>query len=139
MRYRIRAVGRGDAQSEQTRARHRATSLRYHRVSAAEISLVPTRPTFDPDHYVITSISSKARHTHDAVGQQVYQHFHCARDDYITKGMFPLGWLGSRVVSVLDSVAEEPGFKSQSRRCRVTVLGKLFTPTVPLFTKQQNW
>ena len=32
-----------------------------------------------------------------------------------------------------------PGFKSQSRRCRVTVLGKLFTPIVPLFTKQQNW
>jgi len=23
--------------------------------------------------------------------------------------------------------------------CRVTVLGKLFTPIVPLFTKQQNW
>ena len=38
-----------------------------------------------------------------------------------------IGWLGSRVVSVLDSGAEEPGFKSQSRRCRVTVLGKLFT------------
>ena len=49
------------------------------------------------------------------------------------------GWLGSRVVSVLDTGAEGPGFKSQSRRCRVTVLGKLFTPTVPLFTKQQNW
>ena len=49
------------------------------------------------------------------------------------------GWLGSRVVSVLDSGAEGPGFKSQSRRCRVTVLGKLFTPIVPLFTKQQNW
>jgi len=48
------------------------------------------------------------------------------------------GWLGSRVVSVLDSGAEGPGFKSQPRRCRVTVLGKLFTPTVPLFTKQQN-
>jgi len=45
--------------------------------------------------------------------------------------------LGSRVVSVLDS--EEHGFKSQSRRCRVTVLGKLFAPTVLLFTKQQNW
>jgi len=44
------------------------------------------------------------------------------------------GWLGSQVVSVLDSGAEGPGFKSQSRRCRVTVLGKLFTPTVPLFT-----
>ena len=43
------------------------------------------------------------------------------------------GWrLGSRVVSVLDSGAEEPGFKSQSRRCRVTVSGKLFTPIVLL-------
>jgi len=49
------------------------------------------------------------------------------------------GWLGSRVVSVLDSGAEGPGFKSQSRRCRITVLGKLFTPIMPLFTKQQNW
>ena len=49
------------------------------------------------------------------------------------------GWLGSRAVSVLDSGAEGPGFKSHSRRCRVTVLGKLFTPIVPLFTKQQNW
>ena len=29
--------------------------------------------------------------------------------------------------------------KAQSRRCRVTVLGKLFTPVVPLFTDQQNW
>jgi len=48
------------------------------------------------------------------------------------------GWLGSRVVSVLDSDAEGPGFKSQPRRCRVTVLGKLFTPIVPLFTKQRN-
>jgi len=48
-------------------------------------------------------------------------------------------WLGSRVVSVLDSGAEGPGFKSQPRRCRVTVLGKLFTPVVPLFTKQQKW
>ena len=47
--------------------------------------------------------------------------------------------LGSRVVSVLDSGAEGPGFKSQSQRCRVTVLGKLFTPIVPLFTKQRNW
>jgi len=46
--------------------------------------------------------------------------------------------LDGRVVSVLDSGAEGPGFKLQWRRCRVTVLGKLFTPTVPLFTKQQN-
>ena len=49
------------------------------------------------------------------------------------------GWLGRRVVSVLDSGAEVPGFKSQLRRCRVTVLGKLFTHIVPLFTKQRNW
>jgi len=49
------------------------------------------------------------------------------------------GWLGSRVVSVLDSGAVGPGFKSQSRRCRVTVLGKLFTLIVPLLTKQRNW
>jgi len=47
--------------------------------------------------------------------------------------------LGSRVVSVLDSGAEGPGFKLQSRRCRLTVLGKLFTPIMPLFTKQRNW
>ena len=38
------------------------------------------------------------------------------------------------MVSVLNSGAEGPGFKLQSRRCRITVLGKLFTPTVPLFT-----
>ena len=47
--------------------------------------------------------------------------------------------LGSRVVSVLDSGAEGPGFRSQPRRCRVTVLGKLLTPIVPLFTKQRSW
>ena len=49
------------------------------------------------------------------------------------------GWLGSRVVSVLDLGAEGPVFKSQSRRCQVTVLRKLFTPIAPVFTKQQNW
>jgi len=48
-------------------------------------------------------------------------------------------WLGSRVVSVLNSDTEGPGFKSQSRSCQVTALGKLLTPIVPLFTKQQNW
>ena len=48
-------------------------------------------------------------------------------------------WLGSRVVSLLNSGAEGPGFKSQPRRSPVTVLGKLFTPIVPLFTKQRYW
>ena len=36
-------------------------------------------------------------------------------------------------------IMDGPGFKSQSRRYRVTVLGKLFTSVVTLFTKQQNW
>jgi len=31
---------------------------------------------------------------------------------------------------VPDSGSEEHGFESQSRRCRVAVLGKLFTPNV---------
>ena len=56
-----------------------------------------------------------------------------------SSGNYSLGWLGSRVVSVLDSGAVGPGVKSQPRSCRVTVLGKLFTPVAPLFTKQQNW
>jgi len=54
---------------------------------------------------------------------------------------FCMGWLGSRVVSVLDS----------GKRARVQIaveklsgnslslLGKLFIPIVPLFTKQQKW
>ena len=49
------------------------------------------------------------------------------------------GSVGSRVDNVLDSGAGGPGLKSQPRRSRVTVLRKLFTPIVPLFTKQQNW
>ena len=40
---------------------------------------------------------------------------------------------------MLDSGTEGPELKLQSQRYRVTVLGKLFTPVVPLFTKQQNW
>ena len=36
---------------------------------------------------------------------------------------------------MLYSGAEGPWLKSQLRRCLVTVLGKLFTPIVPLFTK----
>jgi len=39
------------------------------------------------------------------------------------------------VVSVLDSGAEGPGIKLQLWRCHVTVLGKLFTPIVPVFSE----
>ena len=70
----------------------------------------------------------------------IYMMYSCLLDfAYIRWFLNYIGWLGSRVVSVLDSGAEGLGFKSQPRRCRVTVLGKLFTPIVPLFTKQQNW
>jgi len=63
------------------------------------------------------------------VGVELYAfHFFCVLIE---------GWLGSQVVSVLDSGTEGPEFKSQSQR--VAVIGKLFTPIVPLFTKQQNW
>jgi len=41
------------------------------------------------------------------------------------------GWLGSRVVSVLDAGAVQIAAAMLS--------GKLFTPIVPLFTKQRNW
>jgi len=40
--------------------------------------------------------------------------------------------LSSRAVSMLNSGTEGPGFKSQPRHCRVTVLGKLFLPTLCL-------
>ena len=33
---------------------------------------------------------------------------------------------------MLDSGTEGPEFKSHLRRCQVTVVGKLFTPIVPL-------
>ena len=56
-----------------------------------------------------------------------------------TKTIWRLWWLSSRVVSMSDSGAEGPRIKSQLRRCRETTLGKLFTPIVPLFTKEQNW
>jgi len=68
----------------------------------------------------------------------VFTHrFHSA--PYVLHVYLGWQWLGSRVISVLESGVEGPGFKSQPRRCRETVLGKLFTPIVPLFTKQQNW
>ena len=38
-----------------------------------------------------------------------------------------IGWLGSRVVNVLDSGAEGPGFKSQPRRCRVSLTQTVHT------------
>ena len=42
----------------------------------------------------------------------------------------------SRIADLRSSRYSE---RPAKRRCRVTVLGKLFTPIVPLFTKQRNW
>ena len=64
--------------------------------------------------------------------EYTYRMIHCIK--FVTR------WLGSRVVSVLDSAAEGSGFRLKLQCCRVTVLGKPFTPIMPQrFTKQQNW
>jgi len=86
--------------------------------------------------YCVACVDVRGRHQL-LVALLVYAHTTVYRPfvwDYPDEGL-----LGSRVVIVLDSGAKGPEFKLQSRRCRVTVLGKLFTPIVPLFTKQQNW
>ena len=45
----------------------------------------------------------------------------------------------SRVVSVLDQAQKARVQIAAATLSGNTVLSKLFTPTVPLFTKQQNW
>jgi len=81
-------------------------------------------------------VSREGRRDGDIVEDVVDVELH--KVAYCGGGVAP--WLGSRVVSVLDSGTEGPGVQiPQSRRCRVTVLGKLFTPIVLLFANQQNW
>jgi len=46
--------------------------------------------------------------------------------------------LGGVVVRALDSWSRGRGFDSDRGTIRATTLGKLFTPNVPLFTKQYN-
>jgi len=41
----------------------------------------------------------------------------------------------SEIYCVPDSGSEEHGFESQSRRCQIAVLGKLFTPIVSRSTQ----
>ena len=47
-------------------------------------------------------------------------------------------WLGGVVVRALDSWSRGRGFDSDRGIIRATTLGNLFTPNVPLFTKQCN-
>ena len=68
--------------------------------------------------------------------KQITVQFILYTDSYLI--LISTGSLSSRLVRVLDSGAKGPGFKSQPQSCQVTVSGKLFTPIVPLFTKQQN-
>jgi len=52
------------------------------------------------------------------------------------------GWLGSRVVSVLDSGAVGPAARVQIAVATLSgnsLIGKLLTPIVLLLTKQRNW
>ena len=46
--------------------------------------------------------------------------------DQVTTSL--LGWLGSLVVGALDLQLDGREFNSRPQRCRVTTLGKLFTP-----------
>jgi len=100
-------------------------------------SAAPPRSICQPSVSVI--IRSSAEHRHLSTSP-IFRRRRLASVMFLEGLCSGHGWLGSRVVSVLDSGAEGPGFKSQPGRCRViTVLGKLFTPIVPLFTKKQNW
>ena len=52
----------------------------------------------------------------------------CADNDITTHGSI-LGWLGGLAVRVSNSQLDDCEFDSRPPRCRVTTLGKLFTPT----------
>jgi len=84
-----------------------------------------------PSAFILSTVLTCLRYFFFLVFLVVFSFFSCIA--------FCGSVVGSRVQdSVLDSGAVGPGSKSQPRSCRVTVLGKLFTPIVPLFTKQQN-
>jgi len=56
--------------------------------------------------------------------------------------MYTGTWLGSRVVSVLDSGAVGPAARVQIAVAMLSgnsLIGKLLTPIVLLLTKQRNW
>jgi len=93
------------------------------------------------NHQVQINVQHVYLSIHRDTVTQTQRHRQTAVADWINESVSVTSvWLGSRVISVLDSgAAEGPRFKSQPKRCQVTVLGKLFTPTVPLFTKQRNW
>ena len=101
-----------------------------HGISLIQVS--STRPVYTPLYCMLLASTSCV-----CVCEQRTRR--CSTCKYKISDDLSQGWLGSRVVSMLDSGAEGHGFNSQSRRCRVTVFGKLFTPIVPLFTKQRNW
>ena len=54
------------------------------------------------------------------------------RDYYMSCPVVQMGGSVAKWLACWTQDAEGPGFKSQSWRCQVTVLGKLFTPIVPL-------
>ena len=64
-----------------------------------------------------------------SVGVCVRVHLYCTRPVLYTRNRTHAGLMSRRAWVQ----------KSQARRYRVTALGKLFTPIVPLFIKQRNW
>jgi len=55
-------------------------------------------------------------------------HFCCGAESSGFEGLPSNGWLGSLVVTALDLRLDGREFNSRPWRCRVTTLGKLFTP-----------
>jgi len=119
---------------------HGPTEPRCATVSVCRLSLISTRCRAADLYAVVRSLSLslslRARHYRPRAIRRAERMF---ISHELSSAQLNSSWLDSRVVSVLDSGTEWPGFQLQSRRCRVTVLGKLFTPIVPLFTKQRNW
>ena len=104
-------------------------------VSLAYVALSWTAPPPLPSPPTVRLANAASACSATTVSWTTTNHSCYTHASFITN--VQVGWLCSRVARVLDSGAEGPGFKLQPCCCRVTVLGKLFTPIVTLFTKQR--
>jgi len=86
--------------------------------------------------YGIAQLSLQINHVYEHTPKQTP--LQCCYDHRISTATMA-GGLVAEWLACWTQAQKHPRFKLQSRRCRVTVLVKLFTPIVPLFTKQQTW
>jgi len=91
---------------------HSTTAAHWSTAAAASVPCCSSRCL------VFSIIWCRGTHEDVWMAQQV-EHFHCFSFGYwwswtLSRLLTVSGWLGSRVVSLLDSGAEGPGFKSQS-------------------------